>query len=114
MSDNKGFIELYDQTRENHNKLHNWDLYGLSVWFIKSFDDRQIAEIADCRDFAAITAKGSMLITNDHGTWVKINTQYWFNPVTGRDSLMHDLDVLKFIITESNEGKVATIVDPGE
>lgn len=114
MSDNKGFMELYEQTRENHNKLHNWDLYGLSVWFVEGLDKRQVAEIADCHDFAAITEKGCVLITNNHGIWVKINTQYWFNPVTDQDSLMHDLDVLKFLITESDEGKVAAIIGPGK
>ena len=114
MSNNEEFMKLYDQTRENHVKLHSFIINDLAVWFVEGLGQRQKAVIEDCLDFGVITAKGCMLITNDHGTWVKINSQYWYNPITGQDSLMHDLDVLKFLITESNEGKVATIVDLGE
>lgn len=31
MSDNKEFIEFYNQTRENHVKMHTWGIHGLSV-----------------------------------------------------------------------------------
>lgn len=114
MSNNEEFMKLYDQTRENHIKLHDFLINDLTVWFVEGLGQRQKAEIVDCRDFGAITVSGSVIVTHDHGIWLKVNTQYWYNPITGQDSLMHDLDILKFLITESNEGKVATVVDLGE
>lgn len=56
-----------------------------------------------------------MIITKDHGVWLKINDQNWTEPATGEDSAVYDLDILKFITTESDEyGPVAVIIDPGE
>lgn len=56
-----------------------------------------------------------MIITKDLGVWLKINDQNWTEPTTDEDSVVHDLDILKFITTESDEyGHVAVIVDPGE
>ena len=114
MSNNEEFMKLYDQTRENNIKLHNFNIDDLTAWFVEGLGQRQKEVIADCRDFGAITVRGSVIITHDHGVWLKVNSQYWYNPITGQDSLMHDLDILKFIITESDEsGHVAVIVDPG-
>lgn len=115
MSDNKEFIEFYNQTRENHVKMHTWGIHGLSVWYVTGFGKREVATVLDCQDFAAITVKGCMIITKDHGVWLKINDQNWTEPATGEDSVVHDLDILKFITTESDEsGHVAVIIDPGE
>lgn len=113
MSDNKEFFEFYNQTRENHIKLHSWDIHGLTVQCVTGFCKREVTTVLDCRDFGAITTKGCMIITEDHGVWLKINDQNWTEPTTGKDRVLHDLDILKFITTESDEGKVATIVDPG-
>lgn len=113
MSDNKEFIEFYNQTRENHVKMHTWDIHGLIVRFVSGFGKREETTVLDCRDFAAIATKGCIIITHDHGVWLKINDQNWTEPTTGEDHVVHDLDILKFITTESDEGKVATIIDPG-
>lgn len=115
MSGNKEFIEFYNQTRENHIKMHTWDIHGLSVWCVEGFGKREVTTVLDCRDFAAITSKGCIIITHDHGVWLKINDQNWTEPTTGEDHVVHDLDILMFIVTESdNGGHVATIVDSRE
>lgn len=113
MSNNEESMKLYDQTRENHIKLHKWDIPGPSVWYVMGFGKREATTVLDCRDFGAITTKGCMVITYDHGVWVKVNSQYWNNLITGQDSLMHDLDILRFLLTESEGGHIATIIDPG-
>lgn len=115
MSDNKEFFELYNKTRENHIRMHTWVIPGLSVWCVKGFGKREVTTVLDCRDFAALTTKGCIIITHDHGVWLKINDQNWTEPTTGEDHVVHDLDILKFITTESdNGGHVATIVDSRE
>lgn len=83
MSDNKEFIEFYNQTRENHIRMHTWDIRGLSVWYVSGFGKREATTVLDCRDFGAITTKGCMIITKDHGVWLKINDQNWTEPATG-------------------------------
>lgn len=115
MSDNKEFIKFYNKTRENHIRMHTWDIHGLSVRRVMGFGKREVTTVLDCRDFAAITTKGCIIITHDHGVWSKINDQNWTEPTTGEDHVVHDLDILMFIVTESdNGGHVATIVDPRE
>lgn len=112
---NKEFIDLYGQTRENHNKLHSFIINDLKVWFVDGMGQRQTAQIEDCHDFAAITEKGCVVITDDHGTWLKITDQYWVNVAEGMNSLAHDLDLVMFILTENeHSGHIATIIDPGE
>ena len=113
MSDNKEFIEFYNQTRENHIRMHTWDINGLSMWYVTGFGKQEVATVLNCRDFGAITTKGCIIITHDHGVWLKINDQNWTEPTTGEAHVVHDLDILKFVIIESDEGKVATIIDSG-
>lgn len=115
MSDNKEFFELYNKTRENHIRMHTWDIHGLSVRRVMGFGKREMTTVLDCRDFAALTTKGCIIITHDHGVWLKINDQNWTEPTTGEDHVVHDLDILMLIVTESdNGGHVATIVDSRE
>ena len=114
MSKNKEFIELYEQTRQNHSKLHHWEIDGLKVWFVEGSGRRQTWNITDCRDFADMTVKGCVVVTHDHSVWLKVNTQQWINPTTNKDILIHDLDIVKLLVAESDTGKVATIIDPGE
>ena len=114
MSGNKEFLELYEETRQNHNKLHRWEINGLKVWAVEGPGRRQNIDILNCRDFRVITTQGHVIVTHNHGVWLKVNSEQWFNPITKQGVLMHDLDILKLLITEADEGKVATIIDPGQ
>lgn len=114
MADNKGFFELYEQTRQNHSKLHHWEIKGVKVWGVEGPGRRQNIDILDCRDFRVITSEGCVVVTHNHGVWLKVNSEQWFNPITNQDFLMHDLDILKLLVSEADEGKVATIIDPGQ
>lgn len=111
---NTEFLDLYDQTRENHSKLHSMLINDLNVWFVDCMGQRQKGVIEDCRDFGTITAKGAVVVIGDYGTWLKITDQYWINVDRGVDSLVHDLDILKFLISKAEDGGMATIIDPGE
>lgn len=114
MADNKDFLELYEQTRQNHDRLHRWEINGLKVGCVEGAGRRQNIDIPNCKDFGNITTRGCVVVTHDHGVWLKVNSEQWFNPITNMDFLMHDLDILKFLVSEADEGKVATIIDPGQ
>lgn len=112
---NKEFLEFYGQTRENHNKLHEWKINGLKVWLVEGPGRRQDVDISSCRDFGGITPQGSVVVTHDHSVWVKVNSQQWFKPVTDTVVLLHDLDIFRFLVIESEEGgDIGTIFRPGE
>lgn len=112
MTTNKGFFELYEQTRHNHSKLHHWQIDGLKVWSVEGPGRRQDIDIPTCRDFGVFTTEGCVVVTHDHGVWVKVNSEQWFNPVANQGFLMHDLDILKLLVTEADGGGVATIFNP--
>lgn len=112
MTNNKDFSELYNQAWQNRIKLHRWEINGLKVRAVEGPGRRQNIDILNCRNFGAITMEGCVVVTHDHGVWVKFNSEQWFNPITNQDVLVHDLDILSYLIAEAEGGKVATIIDP--
>lgn len=74
---NKDFSELYEETRENHDRLHKMHLSDVNIWFVEQSGRGEAGTVESCDDFGAITCKGSVIITKDHGTYLKINDQYW-------------------------------------
>lgn len=112
---NKQFMELYNTTLVNHNKLHNMSLTGVKIDFVDGSGKRVEADIANCLDFGDITAKGSVLITHEHGTYLKVDEQYWTLVTKCSKSWMHDLDVVHILVIESeNRVSAAILIDPGE
>lgn len=111
---NKEFIDLYDQTQENRTKLYSMQINDLNVRFVDCTGQGQKGVIGNGRDFGVITVKGSVAVIGKYGTWLKITDQYWVNVAKGFGSLVHDLDILKFLITTAEDGDMATIVDLGE
>lgn len=62
---------------------------------------REVATILSCEDFNAITTKGSVVVTEKHGTFLKVTDQHW---VTVN---RHDADVLL------EQDHVNVLIDPG-
>lgn len=109
---NKDFSELYAETRENHGRLHKMHLSDVNIWFVEQSGRGEAGTVESCVDFGVITCKGSVIITKDHGTYLKINDQYWV--AVGRNvghGMLHDLDIINLLINEGEH--VATIIDPG-
>lgn len=109
---NKNFSELYAETRENHSRLHKMHLSDVNIWFVEQSGRGVAGTVESCVDFGDITCKGSIIITKDHGTYLKINDQYWVSvKVGGASGMWHDLDIINLLINEGEH--VATIIDPG-
>lgn len=109
---NKDFSELYAETRENHGRLHKMHLSDVNIWFVEQSGRGEAGTVESCVDFGVITCKGSVIITKDHGAYLKINDQYWV--MVGRGvggAMLHDLDIINLLINEGEH--VATIIDPG-
>lgn len=109
---NKEFSELYEETRTNHGRLHKMHLSDVNIWFVEQSGRGEAGTVESCVDFGDITCKGSIIITKDHGTYLKINDQYWVPvKVGGASGMWHDLDIINLLINEGEH--VATIIDPG-
>lgn len=109
---NKGFSELYEETRANHDRLHKIQLSDVNIWFVEQGGRGNAGTVESCVDFGVITCKGSVIITKDHGAYLKISEQYWVT--VGRSAgrrMLHDLDIINLLINEGEH--VATIIDPG-
>lgn len=109
---NKEFKELYEETRENHRRLHKMQLSDVNIWFVEQSGRGEAGTVESCVDFGVITYKGSVILTKDHGVYLKINGQYWVT--VGRDvthAMLHDLDIIDILVNEGEH--VATIIDPG-
>lgn len=109
---NKDFSEIYEATRTNHGRLHKMHLSDVNIWFVEQGGRGEAGTVESCVDFGTITCKGSVIITKDHGTYLKINDQYWASVKAGGiGGLWHDLDIINILINEGDH--VATIIDPG-
>ena len=109
---NKEFKELYEETRESHGRLHKMQLSDVNIWFVEQSGRGEAGTVESCVDFGVITCKGSVIITKDHGAYLKINDQYWVIVSSGAAyAMLHDLDIINILINEGEH--VATIIDPG-
>lgn len=112
---NNEFTKLYNDTKANHDKLHKMRINDLRVWFVDSNGLGEVADVADCFDFAAITDRGSVVITKNYGPFLKVSDQYWVRTdLAVPKGLWHDLDIVKQLINECEDnGYIATVIDPG-
>lgn len=108
---NKTFIATYDEICEGYKKLHNMILDDIRVLFISGLGQREIGTVADCRDFNAIAAKGSVLITRDRGAFLKISDQHWVTADRlDAEGIRHEVDLIRML---ADYDGMATLIDPG-
>lgn len=112
---NEYFVKLYNETRANHKELHNMQIVDLKVWFVGSNGLGEVADVESCLDFAAITERGSVVITGNYGPFLKVNDQYWVRTdIAVPKGLWHDLDIVKQLVDEYGlNNDIATIIDTG-
>ena len=73
---------------------------------------REFATISSCEDFNDITSKGSVVVTEKHGTFLKVTGQHWVTVNRFEaEGIRHDADVLLALILEQD--CVNVLIDPG-
>lgn len=107
---NKSFQEKYTQTAKSYSDLYKMTIDGIKVNYVEGFNRSEIAEFISCDDFTACTPEGSVLITRDHGTYLKVSGRYWTRAEGKPDTLRLDVDILSLLITE--EGYLCTLIIP--
>ena len=111
---NQEYIDTFDEVREGYKKLHTMGLDEVKILRVEGVGKREVVPIWGCGDFYVMTAKGSVVVTEKHGTYLKVTDQHWVtvNHFEGEDeSIRHDADVLLALILEQDH--VNVLIDPG-
>lgn len=108
---NQEYIDTFDEVRDGYKKLHTMGLDKVKILYVGGVGKREVATIASCEDFNGMTTKGSVVVTKNRGTFLKVTDQHW---VTANrfesEGIRHDADVLLALILEQDY--VNVLIDP--
>lgn len=108
---NQEYIDTFDEVRDGYKKLHTMTLDKVEILHVAGVGKREVATILSCKDFNDVTSKGSVVVTEKHGTFLKVTDQHWVtvNPFKA-EGIRHDADVLLALILEQDT--INTLIDP--
>ena len=100
---NQEYIDTFDEVRAGHKKLHTMGLDKVKILHIGGVGKREVVTIASCEDFNVITPKGSVVVTEKHGAYLKVTDQHWVTASRSEfEGIRHDADVLLSLILEQD------------
>lgn len=109
---NQEYIDTFDEVRDGYKKLHTMTLDRVKILHVEGVGKREDATILSCEDFNAITTQGSVVVTKNHGTFLKVTDQHWVTVNRFEsEGVRHDADVLLALILEQD--CVNVLIDPG-
>ena len=109
---NQEYIDTFNEVRDGYRKLHKMALDKVKILYVEGVGKREVATILSCEDFNAITSKGSVVVTEKHGTFLKVTDQHWvtINRFES-EGIRHDADVLLALIQEQDH--INVLIEPG-
>mgnify|MGYP003088996732 FL=1 len=106
---NQEYIDAFDEVRDGYKKLHTMTLDKVKIVCVGK---REVATIQSCEGFNNITAKGRVVVTEKHGTFLKVTDQHWVTVNHFEaEGIRHDADVLLALILEQD--CVNVLIEPG-
>ena len=109
---NQEYIDTFDGVREGYKKLHTMALDKVKILHVEGVGKREVATILSCEDFNDMTPKGSVVLTEKHGAFLKVSDQHWVMVNRFKaEGIRHDADVLLILILEQDY--VNVLIDPG-
>lgn len=109
---NQEYIDTFDEVRDGYKKLHTMTLDKVKILYVEGVGKREVATILSCEDFNDLTPKGSVVVTEKHGTYLKVTDQHWVTVNRFEaECIRHDADVLLALILEQD--CVNVLIDPG-
>lgn len=100
---NQGYIDTFDEVRTGYKKLHTMGLDKVKIMYVEGVGKREVTTIASCEDFSDITTQGSVVVTEKHGTFLKVTDQHWVTVNRFEsEGIRHDADVLLALILEQD------------
>lgn len=108
---NQEYIDTFDEVRDGYKKLHTMGLDKVKIMHVAGVGKREVATIASCEDFNDMTTKGSVVVTNNRGAFLKVTDQHWVTVNRFEaEAIRHDADVLLALILEQD--CVNVLIDP--
>lgn len=108
---NQEYINTFDEVRDGYKKLHTMALDKVRILRIGGVGKREVVTIASCEDFNDMTSKGSVVVTEKHGAYLKVTDQHWVTASRFElEGIRHDADVLLGLILEQDY--VNVLIDP--
>lgn len=108
---NQEYIDAFNKVRDGYKKLHTTDTDEVKLLCVGGVGKREFVTILNCGDFKDITTKGSVVVTERHGTYLKVTDQHWVTVNTFEvEGVRHDADVLLALILEQD--CVNVLIDP--
>ena len=109
---NQEYIDTFDEVRDGYKKLHTMTLNPINIMHVAGVGKREVTTILSCKDFNDITTAGSVVVTEKHGTFLKVTDQHWVTVNrSGSEGIRHDADVLLALILEQDY--VNVLIDTG-
>ena len=109
---NKEYVDTFNEVRDGYKKLHTMPLDKVKIMYVEGVGKREVATVLSCEDFKVITTKGSVVVTEKHGTFLKVTDQHWVTVNRFEaEGILHDADVLLALILEQDY--VNVLIDPG-
>lgn len=108
---NQEYLDTFDEVRDVYRKLHTMGLDKVKILYVEGVGKREVATIMSCEDFNTITDKGSVVVTEKHGTFLKVTDQHWvtINRFES-EGIRHDADVLRALIQEQDH--INVLIEP--
>ena len=108
---NQEYIDTFDEVRDGYKKLHTMGLDKVEIMHVGGVGNRGVVTILSCEGFNDMTTKGSVVVTEKHGTFLKVTNQHWVIANRfGPEVIRHDADVLLALILEQDH--INTLIDP--
>ena len=109
---NQEYIDTFNEVRDGYKKLHTMPLDKVKIMCVGGVGKREVVTVLSCEDFNNITTKGSVVVTEKHGTFLRVSDQHWVTVNRFEDErILHDADVLLALILEQDY--VSVLIDPG-
>ena len=108
---NQEYIDTFDEVRDGYRKLHTMTLDEVRIMRVGGVGKRGVITVLSCEDFKGVTPKGSVVVTEKHGAFLKVTDQHWVTVNRCEaEGIRHDADVLLALILE--QGCVNVLIDP--
>ena len=109
---NREYLDTFDEVRDVYKKLHTMTLDKVKIMYVEGVGKREVATILSCEGFKDITTKGSVVVTEKHGAFLKVTDQHWVTVNRFEsEGILHDADVLRVLILEQDH--INMLIDPG-
>lgn len=109
---NQKYVDTFDEVRTGYKKLHTMGLDKVEILHVEGVGKREVTTILSCEGFNDLTPKGSVVVTEKRGAFLKVTDQYWVTVNRFEsEGIRHDADVLLALILEQDH--VNVLIDPG-